>query len=392
MLFVVPFMFLCIAPSAWGQATVIFADDFEAAFAGWTLSGTPDWYTKDPKNGTHSISLREIESIQRTVSTACYQNITVSFYLGAKSLEGTETVRALWYDGGAWNVLKAIANGDPEEDGLLHYFAYALPASAANNASFALRFEINGSNPQDFGYVDDAVVLGDLIQYTLSLAGSNGLVKVNGTPQSLPWSGSFDCGSVVNLEAVPDACYEYTSWSGDLSGSINPTGITMDANKAVTANFAILQYTLSLAGSNGLVRVNGTPQSLPWSGSFDCGSVVNLEAVPDSGWEFDGWSGDLVWGGTLLTVTMDASKSITANFGEQPTLSLTKTGSGSVKVDGTLRALPWSGQFASGSTVVLEAIPDSGWQFGGWTGDVTWAGATLTVTMDASKSITANFS
>jgi len=450
--------------------SIVFEDNFDVAFEGWITSGSPDWYSKNPRHGTHSIQLRETESIERTVSTVCYQNITVSFYLGARKLEGADTVRALWYDGGTWNVLKAIADGDLEEDGLLHYFAYSLPASAANNANFAVRFEVNGNDSKDFGYVDDVLVQGDIIQYTLSLAGTNGLVTVNGTPQSLPWSGSFDCGSVVNLEAVPDSCHEFTGWSGDLGGALNPTTVTMDGSKSVTANFPMIQYTLSVAGTNGSVTVNGTPQSLPWSGSFNCGSVVNLEAVPDScyeftgwsgdlggavnptsitmdgsksvtanfamiqytlslaktgngsvtvngtpqslpwsgsfncgsvvnleavpdsGWDFAGWSGDVTWSGGLLTVTMDSSKNITANFSEQPTLSLTKTGNGSAKVDGTLQALPWSGQFASGTEVTLEAIPDSGWKFDGWSGDATWPGSQLIVTMDGPKTITATFS
>jgi uncharacterized repeat protein (TIGR02543 family) len=452
------------------QAATILTDDFEAAFAGWTLGGTPDWHTGDPRNGTHSIRLRGTESIERTVSTVCYQNITVSFSLGAQSLESAETVRALWYDGGTWNVLKAIANGDPEEDGLLHYFAYSLPAGAANNANFAVRFELNGSNIQDFGYVDDVLVQGDIIQYTLSLDGTNGSVTVNGIPQSLPWSGSFNCGSVVNLAAVPDSCYGFTGWSGDLGGVVNPTTITMDGNKSVTANFTILQYTLSLDGTNGSVTVNGTPQALPWSGSFNCGSVVNLTAVPGacqqfdawsgdltgttpstsitmnankavtasfsqaqytlnltgsgngqvsvngtlrslpwieifacgsvvnltavpaSGWEFVNWTGDASWSGSTIAVTLSANKDIVANFAAKPTLTIAENGSGSVRVDGVLHALPWSGTFLSGTSVALEAVPDAGWTFDGWSGDATWSGSQLTVTMDASKNITATFS
>ncbi|NIM50385.1 MAG: hypothetical protein GTO22_14235, partial [Gemmatimonadales bacterium] len=104
---------------------------------GWTLAGTPDWYSQLPANGTHSVRLRSTESIERTISTQDYQNITVSFYLGAHSLDkGVETVQALWYDGSAWALLKQIADGDPEEDQQLHYFEYSLPVSANNNPAF----------------------------------------------------------------------------------------------------------------------------------------------------------------------------------------------------------------------------------------------------------------
>jgi len=387
----------CLAPLASAQAATIFSDDFEVAFAGWTLSGVGNatWYTGVPRNGTHSIQLTRTRAMQRLVSTACYQNITVSFYLGADSLEGAEYVRASWYNGSTWQTLKQINNGDPEEDNALHYFSYSLPASAADNPNFTIQFSIAGSNNQDYAYVDDVLVQGDFIQYSLDLTGvGNGQVRVNGTLRSLPWSGSFDCRSVVDLEAVPDAGYQFDNWSGDLSGSANPTTIGMDANKAVTANFSQLQYTLSLTGvGNGQVRVNGTLRSLPWSGSFLSGTVVNLEAVPDACYQFDNWSGDLSGSANPTTIGMDAAKSVTANFSQiQYTLSLTGVGSGQVRVNGTLRALPWSGGFACGSSVNLEAVPDSGWQFDNWSGDLSGSANPTTIGMDANKAVTANFS
>ncbi|MCK4299780.1 MAG: hypothetical protein KAX80_09610, partial [Planctomycetes bacterium] len=235
------------------------------------------------------------------------------------------------------------------------------------------------------------------IQYTLGLTGTgSGSVRVDGILRSLPWSGQFIVGSSVTLEAVPDAGWQFDNWSGDVSWSGSTLIVTMDASKSLTANFTeVATYTLSLGGTgSGSARVDGTLRSLPWSGQFAADTSVTLEAVPDAGWQFDNWSGDVSWSGSTLVVTMDASKSITANFTEAPTytLSLGKTGSGSVTVDGTPRALPWSGPFTPGAMVILEAVPDPGCEFEGWSGDASWSGSTLVVTMDANKSITANFS
>ena len=78
----------------------------------------------------------------------------------------------------------------------------------------------------------------DIGSYTLSLAKTgNGQVRVNGTLRSPPWSGSFTPGTSVSLEAVPDSTWVFSSWSGSLSGSANPTSITMTGDKSVTANF-----------------------------------------------------------------------------------------------------------------------------------------------------------
>ena len=42
----------------------------------------------------------------------------------------------------------------------------------------------------------------------------------------------------MQLTASANYCYHFVSWSGDASGTANPTTITMDGNKSVTANFA----------------------------------------------------------------------------------------------------------------------------------------------------------
>ncbi|NIM50386.1 MAG: hypothetical protein GTO22_14240, partial [Gemmatimonadales bacterium] len=88
----------------------------------------------------------------------------------------------------------------------------------------------------DHGYVDDVVVQGELIQYTLALSGvGSGSVRVDAISRSLPWSGIFAIWSSVSLEAVPDSGYEFTGWSGDLVSGDNPTTVTMDADRGITA-------------------------------------------------------------------------------------------------------------------------------------------------------------
>jgi len=136
----------------------IFYDDFEAAFSGWTTSGTVTWYTGDPKIGTHSIQLKQTGNMTQTISTVGYTDINVSFYMGADGLGPGEYVAAYWYDGSTWTLMKQI--GTAEADNLLHYFQYDLPAAADNNAAFALRFSITAKTGNDLGYVDNVRVMG----------------------------------------------------------------------------------------------------------------------------------------------------------------------------------------------------------------------------------------
>ncbi len=144
----------------------LYYNNFEVNFTGWTTSGLVDRNNNAgiPKNGTASIRLRQTGQMQKTVSTAGYTSITVSFALAANSLESPsgvpEYVQARWYDGTTWTQLTRISDGDTNEDNNLHLYSFSLPAGAANNPNFALQFLINGSNNNDYGYVDDVQVMG----------------------------------------------------------------------------------------------------------------------------------------------------------------------------------------------------------------------------------------
>lgn len=59
----------------------------------------------------------------------------------------------------------------------------------------------------------------------------------SGTVTLDPSGGIYDAGTQVQLDAAPGASENFSSWSGDLSGSDNPATITMDADKSVQATF-----------------------------------------------------------------------------------------------------------------------------------------------------------
>jgi uncharacterized repeat protein (TIGR02543 family) len=52
---------------------------------------------------------------------------------------------------------------------------------------------------------------------------------------------------------------------------------------------------------------------------------------------------------------------------------------------------PPTGPFAYGSVVKLSAYPAAGWEFRGWSGDLSGAASPTTITMDADKSVRATF-
>ena len=121
---------------------------------------------------------------------------------------------------------------------------------------------------------------------------------------------SYNSGALVQLTATPNTGYTFTGWSGDATGSLNPLSVTMNANKNITANFALTGsgFTLNVVANNGSVLKN--PNLL----SYTSGTSVVLTATPNSGFKFTRWSGDATGSVSPLTVIMNSNKNITANF------------------------------------------------------------------------------
>ena len=144
--------------------TALHFHDFETNTLGdWTTSGTVEWYSGTPRRGTHGVRISGsgTPNMHKRQSTTEYEDIRVSFYIGASSLESGEWCEALWYDGSNWIQLKRIDDGDAEEDGQLHYFQYDLPSSANDNFYLRVRFMLHASSTSDYMYVDDVKLAGN---------------------------------------------------------------------------------------------------------------------------------------------------------------------------------------------------------------------------------------
>jgi hypothetical protein len=185
--------------------------------------------------------------------------------------------------------------------------------------------------------------------YTLTLTTvGSGSVNLNNT-------GSYYYGDVVQLTAVPDSGWSFDHWNGDLSGSLNPSTILINGNKAVTATFTQEEYTLkvSTAGSGSVNRNN--------TGPYHYGDVVQLTAVPATGWSFDHWSGDLTGSANPATITMTGNKAVTATFTEITcTLTITTTAGGTTSPSLGVHV------YSYGTNVEVTAIPYSGYEFDHW--------------------------
>ena len=124
-------------------------------------------------------------------------------------------------------------------------------------------------------------------------------------------------------------------------------------------------------------------------GTFAQGSSVTVTAVPSLGYSFTNWTEGVtvVSANASYQLNMAGNKTLVANFATgTSTFTLNTTA-----VNGTVVKLPNTATYNSGATVQLTATPATGFVFTSWSGDATGSASPLTVTMNANKNITANF-
>ncbi|WP_207681920.1 InlB B-repeat-containing protein [Desulfonema magnum] len=209
------------------------------------------------------------------------------------------------------------------------------------------------------------------------------LPEFGGIILASPDKASYDAGESVMLTATSAECYEFTGWSGDCLGSNPVCTLTMNSDKSVAANFAIVAYTLDITALNG--TVTRTPEKT----SYECGESVTLTAAPNSGYRFIRWEGNASGTETSVTIAINGNSSITAIFEQISTYTLDKS---VLPVSGgTISASPDKASYEPGESVTLTVVPDECYEFGGWSGDCSGGGLVCTLTMDADKSVTAKF-
>ncbi len=209
-------------------------------------------------------------------------------------------------------------------------------------------------------------------------------------------SAGYSEGAAVTLTAVAASGSRFTGWSGACTGT-GTCSVTMDSNKSVTANFVLSRALTVAKTGTGAGTVSGDPVGVDCgstcTASYDDGTVVTLTATPAVGSRFVGWSGACTGSGAC-SVTMDAAKSVTADFIALRHLTVAKSGPGSGAVTsapfGLDCGLTCGADFDDRSSVLLTATASAGSIFTGWSGDCSGDGR-CAVTMDAAKSATANF-
>jgi hypothetical protein len=143
-------------------------------------------------------------------------------------------------------------------------------------------------------------------------------------------SETYDPTQVVTLTPHPDLHHVLNQWGGDCSGG-GGCQVTMDADRSVTAAFALEMHTLNVFVTSALVPSSDGGRVSSDTGGINCresggtcsaqypyGTVVTLTETPDPApWMFVGWSGGTCSGiMSTCQVTMTGSPTVFADFAD----------------------------------------------------------------------------
>ena len=167
---------------------------------------------------------------------------------------------------------------------------------------------------------DGTVYVGSFDNNLYAITGEHDLtINIEGEGSTDPQEGThaYLHGDEVTVTATPEEDWYFEEWTGDYTGEDNPTTITMDSDKEITARFDTDQESYELEiniDGEGTVEVDGTEFDDGDTDIYLEGTDLTLEATPAQGWEFVEWTGTETGTDTTLEITMNEDKSITANF------------------------------------------------------------------------------
>jgi uncharacterized repeat protein (TIGR02543 family) len=231
----------------------------------------------------------------------------------------------------------------------------------------------------------DTVLMSANKTVTANFAINTYTLTVNANPAQgsvglVPSGGTYDSNTTVNLTATAMPGYHFVNWTGDHVGTVNPDTVLMSANKTVTANFAIDQFTITSSATNGTILP--TP-----SATVNYGDNQQFTYSPTTGYHFDSVLVDGIKH-TDSTVSytfknVQSAHSISVYYTIN-TYTVTILG-------GTVTLTPPGGSYTYG-TLVNFTVPDSiGKHFDHWTGDLAGSGSTGSFTVDSNITATVHY-
>jgi surface protein len=275
-------------------------------------------------------------------------------------------------------------------------------ANAQSQAELLAAFKMVLENTTDFdnfNIADNTNEGGMLLAISIILQGNRSvgeLTELLSKIQSdFATDGKIDDKSILNALIASTANLDYEAVRVCIENRFRQLNIgtpVPDFKKHIIRFLNLKNLNIIVEGAG---RVDQKIISFPSGKEYPQGTTVELTAIPNEGWEFESWAGDLTGSESPVTITVDAEKNITAKFKRRNyPLNITITGEGTVTKNVTFNPvteLPADGTYPFETVIELTAVPDEGSVFERWEGALIGNDATKTITINGEKNVTAVF-
>ena len=229
---------------------------------------------------------------------------------------------------------------------------------------------------------------------TVTGEGTGSVTMPSGTICTGTCSETLNEGSTLTLTASVASGSFFGSWTGCDTVSGTTCTVTMSSARNVTATINPgIPLTVGVTGNGTVTLDPGGTCSGGCTIKYISGSTVTLTPAANGTDYFIGWTGCDSVSGTICTVVMTTSKTVSAAFTTSYDLNLGVSGAGSGRFDfstGDSCTGSCSKTFIGGSSISITPQLNAGSVLNGWTGCDQVVGTTCTVTMNGARNVSAS--
>ena len=347
--------------------------------------------------GSLNLTLKEGNVTVATLNATDADGETVTFTFGSDNDEALFTFDA---STGVLSFKTAPSHASPADADADN--VYLLTVHYTDGVALASSFSIRATVTQS------GTTAATYVKLVTQVQGSGGSVTDTG-------DGTYEKDDSATLTATPASGYAFSKWTGDVNATANPLTLIMNADKNLTAHFTKLNNAPRFLHSlvNDTLSVNiyeNITHTIDLNATDDDGDAVIFSLSGDDASLFDlnDTTGLLTFKTAPdyeLPSDGDANRrydlTITITDGQTPATpltlyvtlmdvaeithyTLTANVSGGGEVSG-------SGQHLVDANITLSATASTGYAFSNWTGDLNATSATVTLLMNADKTVTAHF-
>ena len=206
-------------------------------------------------------------------------------------------------------------------------------------------------------------------------------------------AGAFAQGSTATVTATPNTGFTFTSWTenGTVVSTSSSYQFVMAGNRTLVANFTPIPVGNVAVVLSSNPAAGGTNTG---SGAYTVGSTVTIASTANPGFTFVNWTenGNVVSTSSSYTFIIATNRTLVANYKIIPAAQFGVVLTSNPTAGGTTDG---EGAYASGTSVTIKAVPNTGYTFVNWTdktnGAIASTSPNYTFALTANRSFVANF-